>query len=512
MINLYPRKKRLTLEEFEKIVLHNERIELDPKARADVHNSFEFLKEFSKNKIIYGVNTGFGPMAPYRIEEKDSRKLQINLIRSHACGTGKYLDDDCTRAAMLARLNTILLGYSGVNKSVIRVLEYFINENILPRIYEHGGVGASGDLVQLAHIALTLIGEGYIKYEGKEYYTGDIMRHKKIQPIDIIMREGLALINGTSVMTGISMLNLIKAKNLLKLSVLFSAMINEITNSYDDHYSKELNQVKQHDGQNEIAGAMRNILSDSKLIRKRSEHLYKGKTDKVLKDRVQEYYSLRCVPQILGPVYDTLKNAQKVLENEINSVNDNPIIDAEKQNVFHGGNFHGDYISFEADKMKIAVTKMSMLVERQLNFLMNNKINQILPPFLNLGTLGLNLGMQGVQFTAVSTTAENQTLSNPMYIHSIPNNNDNQDIVSMGTNAALITKKVIDNTYQIMAVHLISIAQAIDYLGIEEKMSSKTQNLYRELRKIVPGCKEDTPKFEELSMTINYLKTKIADL
>ena len=509
MIILNPREKALTTDDVKDIIFKDQKIETTKEAREFVNKSFEFLQEFSKEKVIYGVNTGFGPMAPYRIDDKDIKSLQYNLIRSHASGSGNIIDPKCTKAAMVARLNTLLLGYSGVNKSVIRVLEYFINGNIIPNIYEHGGVGASGDLVQLSHLALALIGEGDVVYEGKQYRTADIMQRFRIQPIDIILREGLALINGTSVMTGISFLNLISAKSLVSWTVLLSAMLNEIVGSYDDHFSKSLNGVKRHKGQQQIAGLMREILSDSKLIKKRNEHLYNGKkSEKILKDKVQEYYSLRCVPQILGPILDTVMNTQEVLENEINSVNDNPVIDYENKDVYHGGNFHGDYVAFEADKLKTAITKLSMLNERQLNFLMNDKINKILPPFVNLGTPGLNLGMQGAQFTAVSTTAENQMLSNPMYIHSIPSNNDNQDIVSMGTNAALATKKVISNSFEVMAVHILSLVQAIDYLGIEEKLSSKTGDIYREVRKLVPKFKEDTTKFEEIKRLTKYLKEK----
>jgi histidine ammonia-lyase len=225
----------------------------------------------------------------------------------------------------------------------------------------------------------------------------------------------------------------------------------------------------------------------------------------VFKHKVQEYYSLRCVPQVLGPVMDTIMYASHVLMNEVNSASDNPIIDEENHNVYHGGNFHGDYVALEMDKLKIAITKLSMLAERQINYLMNDKLNEKLPPFVNLGKLGLNLGMQGVQFTAVSTVAENQTLSFPMYLHSITNNNDNQDIVSMGTNCALLAKKVIDNSYQVLAIEMISILQAIDFLKMREKMSSYTRKKYDDLRKIVPAFAEDTTKYKEIQNIANYI-------
>ncbi|MCL4169736.1 UNVERIFIED_CONTAM: hypothetical protein GTU68_050926, partial [Idotea baltica] len=350
-------------------------------------------------------------MAQYKIKDSERIQLQYNLIRSHASGTGNPISPMYVKAAMLARLNTLSLGHSGVHKSVIELMTELINRDITPLIYEHGGVGASGDLVQLAHLALVLIGEGEVFYNGERLATKDVFEKENLKPISVELREGLALMNGTSVMTGVGIVNTMYTRRLLDWMISCSAAINEIVEAYDDHLSQELNQSKKHIGQREIAKKMREHLKDSKLTRKREHH-----------DKVQEYYSLRCVPQILGPVLDTLNNVENILIEEVNSANDNPIVDVEKEHVYHGGNFHGDYVSLEMDKLKIVVTKMSMLAERQLNYLLNTRLNDILPPFVNLGKLGLNFGMQGVQFTATSTTAENQTLSNPMYVHSIPNN------------------------------------------------------------------------------------------
>ena len=254
---------------------------------------------------------------------------------------------------------------------------------------------------------------------------------------------------------------------------------------------------------------MRTILYDSKMIRDRSEHLYHPDTlqKEIFEDKVQEYYSLRCVTQVLGPVYDTIKHAEKIVVDELNSVNDNPVVDHINQNIFHGGNFHGDYVSLEMDKLKIAITKLSMLAERQLNYLLNDKLNQKFPPFVNLGVLGLNFGMQGMQFTATSTVAENQTLSFPMYVHSIPNNNDNQDIVSMGSNAAIITKKIIDNSFTVLSIQAMSILQAVDYLNCEEKLSSATRSVYQSLREIFPKFVEDNAKYKDLKTIKEFLQT-----
>ncbi|WP_185148455.1 HAL/PAL/TAL family ammonia-lyase [Chryseobacterium pennae] len=499
----------LELKDFQKIIIENEKIELDESLLSRVNTSFQFLKEFSKNKVIYGVNTGFGPMAQFKISDEDTHQLQYNLIRSHSSGIGNPLPAQEVKACMLARMNTLSLGNSGVHESVIYLLQELINRDIIPLIFEHGGVGASGDLVQLAHLALVLIGEGEVFYKGERKSTKDVFEIEGLQPIQVEIREGLALMNGTSVMSGIGIVNAYKANQLTDISIKLSCAINEIVQAYDDHFSETLNGTKRHYGQQKVAERMRVHLADSKLIRKRADHLYTHfeEQEKVFKEKVQEYYSLRCVPQILGPVLDTLEYTEKVLENEINSANDNPIINVEDQHVYHGGNFHGDYISLEMDKLKIVVTKLTMLAERQLNYLLNAKINEILPPFVNLGKLGFNFGMQGVQFTATSTTAESQMLSNPMYVHSIPNNNDNQDIVSMGTNAAVICRKVIENAFEVLAIEAITIIQAIEYLGFQNEISSSTKELYDEIRKIIPAFSDDMVMYPYLEEVKKYLKT-----
>src|SRR5690606_16011479 len=364
------------------VIFENSKIHIDEKVYKTVDDSFNFLKEFSADKVIYGVNTGFGPMAQYKIKDSERIQLQYNLIRSHASGTGQPIAPMYVKAAMLARLNTLSLGNSGVHKSVIGLMTELINQDITPLIYEHGGVGASGDLVQLAHLALVLIGEGEVFYKGERKATEEVFKTLGLKPISVELREGLALMNGTSVMTGIGIINAIYTKRLLNWMTSCSAAINEIVKAYDDHLSFELNQSKKHAGQRKIAEDMREHLKDSKLTRKREHHLY-SKNDEVdvFEDKVQEYYSLRCVPQILGPVLDTLNSTEDILIKEVNSANDNPIVDVKKKHVYHGGNFHGDYVSLEMDKLKMVVTKLSMLSERQLNYLLNSRLNNMLPPF-----------------------------------------------------------------------------------------------------------------------------------
>jgi histidine ammonia-lyase len=496
----------ICLEDFQRVLFDGEKVELDQDALREAGKNFLFLKEFSKEKIIYGINTGLGPMSQYKVCDEDRKSLQYNLIRSHASGSGERLSDINTRALMLARLNTLMKGYSGIHTDAMTILKEILNRQIIPYIPSHGGVGASGDLIQLAHLALVMIGEGEIAEGSQRIPTAEVFRKHKIQPLEMHIREALSLINGTSAMSGIGMVNVILSYRLLYWSLLASSLINEIVESYDDHFSLALNHAKLHFGQRFIAEEMNRILADSQLVRKREEYLFNGQNgETIFSKKIQEYYSLRCITQILGPVLDTIRHTEKVIVDEINSVNDNPVIDHRKENVYHGGNFHGDYVALEMDKLKLAITKLSILTERQLNFLMNDKLNNRLAPFVNRGILGLNLGMQGMQFTATSNVAENQMLSNPMYVHSIPTNNDNQDVVSMGTNAALITMKVVHNSFEVMAIHLMALLQAIDHLKISGNMSSATKEVYDELREFSPGFEEDGARYDELENMINYI-------
>ena len=498
--------RNIGIEDVRSIVECKSKVEISDGAKEDVRLCFEFLENFSKDKVIYGINTGFGPMAQWRIDDEHLNELQYNIIRSHSTGAGEPLPIICVRAAMLARLMTFMQAHSGVNPQTCELLAEFLNQEIYPIIPRHGSVGASGDLVQLAHIALALIGEGEVFYKGERRMTSEVFAELGLQPLKMYVREGLAVTNGTAVMTGVGMVNLFNAKRLLDWEMKASVLMNEIASSYDDLMSETLNGVKHHEGQQEIAKMMREMSAGSRMLRNREEELYQTHKEETFEHKVQPYYSLRCIPQILGPVWDTIKNTEKVLINELNSADDNPIVDPQGKTVIHGGNFHGDYVSFEMDKLKIAVTKMTMLAERQMNYLFHDRINGILPPFVNLGVLGLNYGLQASQFTATSTTAECQTLSNPMYVHSIPNNNDNQDIVSMGTNSALLCQQVIENSFQVMAIHMMALVQAVDCLKIADKLSPVTRELYDQVRAIVPVFVEDTPKYQEIAAVMSMLK------
>lgn len=498
-----------SLEDVSSILYSGKTIDMASLPLDDVEACYEFLKKFTADKVIYGINTGFGPMAQWRVDDKHLKDLQYNIIRSHATGAGAPLDDTCVKAAMIARAGTLLQARSGVHPDAVRLLVQFINRGIFPFIPEHGSVGASGDLVQLAHMALTLIGEGQVHYKGQWRDAGEVLRINGLQPLQIHIREGLSLTNGTSVMTGIGIVNQFMAERLLDWSIAAAVWINEIASSYDDMMSEELNAARRHEGQQHVARCMRKLAQGSQCLRKRHHELYDSshRDTTTFEHKVQAYYSLRCTPQILGPIAETLACSRRVLEEELNSACDNPIVDPVAGDVLHGGNFHGDYISLEQDKVKIALVRLAMTAERQLNYLMHDRINGILPPFLNMGTLGLNYGMQACQFTATSTTAECQTLAMPNYVHSIPNNNDNQDIVSMGTNTALLTKRVIENCCQVMAILHIALAQATDCLDIAAQLAPASRKTYDEVRERCPKTVDDTPFYREIDSIEQYLKS-----
>ncbi len=491
--------------------INNQRaqVELASSAVKKVGQSYKFVAKEMIGNVVYGINTGFGPMASHILGKEQLFELQLNLVRSHAAGMGQPIDEKYVLAAMIVRLNTMLKGYSGVSVELVERLRDYINKRIIPVVPEHGAVGTSGDLVQLAHIALALIGEGEVFYKGQRQNTESLLKKLNIKSYLLKPKEGLSLINGTSMMTGISAMLCKDAEKLINLGIEEGAWALEIVCGFDDSFSEKLSAVRPHPGQVAVAKKMREILKSSQLLRSRGRFHKKFTLNddvQVIPETVQEVYSLRCTPQVLGPIYDTWKNTVAVVEVEMNSVTDNPVIDVEKGMFLHGGNFHGDYVAAAIDKLKMSIVKLGMLSERRNNFFLNNNVNKFFPPFMNLKKPGLTLALQGLQFVATSTTAHNQTLAFPQYVHSIPTNGDNQDIVSMGTDAALITSRVIENAYIILSIEALTLAQAVDYLKIEKKLSSESTGLFKKIRKIMPKVVEDRSLSKELSKLLSAIK------
>ncbi len=487
-------------------------VEIPDSVLSVIEKSHTFLLQELDKRIIYGSNTGFGPMASHVLGRKQLSELQKNLILSHAVGMGEAIRPEYVLATMVVRLNSLTKGFSGVSVELIKHLATFINHRILPVVPEHGAVGASGDLVQLAHIALALLGKGQVFYKGEKHSASKILRKLGLKPYTLLPKEGLSLINGTSAMTGIGSLVYLDASRLLSLAIHTGALALELVKGFNDSISEKLNALRPHPGQIQIAKRLREILASSKLLRDRRKlKNFTSEKEHEIPETVQEIYSLRCIPQILGPVLETLLQTGKVLETEMNSVTDNPIVDWEGKLFLHGGNFHGDEIAASLDQLKMVLVKMTMLSERRINFFLNKNINKYFPPFLNLRTPGLTLGLQGLQFVATSTTAQSQSLAFPNYVHSIPTNGDNQDLVSMGSDSSLLAAKVIDNAYVVLAIELITLAQAVDFLGGSKKFSTESKKLFATVRKIIPKIEDDRVLVAELDSIVKFLKNNEPD-
>lgn len=498
----------ISVEKLKSIVFAGETLSLSDDTMRRVAECYDFLCDFARDKVIYGINTGFGPMAQWRVSDEHLKDLQYNIIRSHATGMGQWLDATDVKAALVARLGTFAQARSGVHPDTVKLLLAFINNDITPCVPRHGSVGASGDLVQLAHVALALIGEGEVMKDGKVMPTAQALEACGLQPLKIYLREGLALTNGTAFMTGIAAINQIYAESLLSQAVTAAVWLNEVVGSIDDFMAAPLNEVRRHHGQQAIAARLRRVAEGSRCLQTREHALYDGahRDEQKFASKVQPYYSLRCIPQIYGPVAETLETAGRIIDEELNSACDNPIVDPDTANVYHGGNFHGDYISLEEDKVKIAMVRVAMTAERQLNYLLHDRINELLPPFLNMATPGLDYALQAYQFTATSTTAECQTLAMPNYVHSIPNNHDNQDIVSMGTNTALLTRQVVDNTRQVMAILYVALAQATDCMNLKDHLAPVTRRAYDAVRALMPTVTTDRVPCHELAAIETWLR------
>ena len=498
----------LTAKSVFDIAYQHYQVTLSGDAMRRVKKAHDFLLRETGKKVVYGITTGLGPMASHIIGKNQLVDLQYNLVRSHAVGAGKPIADEFVIASMVDRLNTILKGHSGVLPALVEHLALFINKRIVPIVPRHGAVGTSGDLVQLAHIALALIGEGEVRYKGERLPTAEVSKRLKIKPHRLFPKEGLALINGTSVMTGIASLVVVEAENLLDFATRSGALALELVNGLNDAFSEALHRVRPHAGQREVAARLRDLLSSSRLLTDRYQlqsrvsvidNVY------VTPEHIQEVYSFRCIPQILGPILDIIRKVTGEVRVELNSVTDNPIIDLKEGTFLHGGNFHGDYIASGMDQLKIGLVKLTILSERRINFFLNKNVNQTFTPFLNLKQPGLTLALQGVQFVATSTTAESQSLAYPHSLHSISTNADNQDVVSMGTDAAIIAHHVVENAYVVLAIELLTLAQAVDLISASDKLSAESKKLYRFVRTHIASVVEDRSFSPELNKLIDMM-------
>lgn len=465
----------LTVGQVADIARGGAQITLAGTAMARVERAYERVTAWGEaQRPMYGVNTGFGELAHVAVPPQHMTTLQVNLLRGHAGGTGAPFGEPVVRAILAARINTLARGYSGVAPSTLKLMADMLNAGLHPVIPEQGSLGASGDLAPLSHMALPLIGEGEVMADGERLPAAAALDRHGLKPVTLGFKEGLALINGTSAMTGAACIALLDAYARAEVAILLSGIVTECLRGSTRAFDARGHELKGHPGQIRVAASMRSLLAGSKLTREHAELMSSieeqvagaaGVVDTGV--YIQNAYTLRCVPQILGPVLDTLDFCRSIIEQELNSCNDNPLILESADASFHGGNFHGQYVAAACDYLAIALTEIGVLAERQLNRLVDPALNGDLPDFLALSDSGLACGFMGAQYTATSIASENLDLAAPSSVKSIPSNGQNQDVVSMGLNAARRCLRLNANLAAILAVLGGACYQAAHILGPE---------------------------------------------
>ncbi|GGP07366.1 histidine ammonia-lyase [Oceanobacillus neutriphilus] len=485
----------LTINQLKRILIDKEKVSISEKSMQKVRESRYAVENIVANKeTVYGINTGFGKFSDVIIDQENVEKLQLNLIRSHACGIGEPFPEIVSRAMIVLRLNALLKGFSGVRVVLVELLAELINKNVHPVIPQQGSLGASGDLAPLAHLALVLIGEGKV-YDGsgKPVNAARVLTDKDIQPIVLQAKEGLALINGTQAMVAMGVVNYIEAEQLALDSEWIAGMTIEGLEGIIDTFHPAVHEARGYPQQIAVAERMREWLEGSSLVTKQGEK------------RVQDAYSLRCIPQVHGASWQTLDYVKEKLEIEMNAATDNPLIFEEGELVISGGNFHGQPIAFAMDFMKIAVAELANISERRIERLVNPQLND-LPPFLSPEP-GLQSGAMIMQYAAASLVSENKTLAHPASVDSIPSSANQEDHVSMGTIAARHAGMIIQNTRRVLAVECICALQAIEYRGVE-KAAPKLKEKWNQMRKEVPSITEDrvfSKDIEKVNQALNPL-------
>ncbi len=443
----------LTIERVEQYLADpTVRLAISKDALERVRASNEYLKELVRaHKPVYGLTTGFGRLSDIAIESHEVRRLQLNLVRSHSCAVGDPLDPDEVRAAMLILANALCRGYSGVSPSVLRTILKMLEKQVIPRVPQQGSVGASGDLAPLAHIALALIGEGEVLYNHSVMPAAKALKRAGIKPARLSEKDGLALVNGTHVMTAIGAINSIHARNLVEHADIAAAMTLEGLRGSPAPYHEIVHRQRPHAGQRSTARNLRKLLAGSQIVVSHREC-----------KKVQDAYSLRCVPQVHGAVKDTYNHVARIIKTEINSSTDNPLVFPKDKMVISAGNFHGQPISFAMDFLGIASATLGTISERRTEHMVNPDLSG-LPPFL-VEQSGLNSGLMMAQVVAASLASENKILSHPASVDTIPTSANREDHVSMGMTAARKCRAILHNLESILAIEFIAAAQAIEFV------------------------------------------------
>ncbi len=503
------KNKSITLKEFGFILDNKLQVQLGSDCNERMQASEKFLSKLLKQKVLlYGINTGYGPLATTHIPPENAKELQKNLIYHLATGVGEPLSIIHVKALMLARIICLTKGYSAISLNSFQTLVDFFNLEILPIIPKLGTVGASGDLTPLAHMTLVLMGESDVIYQGKRKSAKTVIKKCKLKPLDLGPKDGLALVNGTSVMTGISAVNGILSQRVLDIAISLSLLYAEIMEAKEEAFDSMIGVLKPHAGMKQVIKIFQDRAGgSSRFHRKKQINL----TTEISYENelLQDAYSIRCIPQILGAVADVIESHNGIVTIELNSVTDNPIFVLPEEIVLHGGNFQGHSIALAADNLYNAITNLAIHSERKIARITDSKLNHNLPPFLQGDRNGLQSGFMGAQVTATAVLAWIKCNATPSSIQSISTNANNQDVVSMGTIAALKTSECIDRVFDILAIESLVMAQAFELKKGFADNSGFSQNsirIVKQIRKISPFLGKDRSLSNEIKVLSNALK------
>lgn len=488
--------QRLTLEQISAVAKAQEQVSLADEARVRVEDSRRVVEQIiADGRTVYGVNTGFGKLSDVRIEPTQLRELQLNLVRSHGCGLGPPLSIPEARTMLLLRANVLAAGFSGARPIVIDRLLAMLDSGVTPVIPEKGSVGASGDLAPLSHLALAVIGEGESFYKGVRLTSAEALKQSGIEPLELEVKEGLALLNGTQAMAAVGGLALYRAERLTRLADVAGAMTLEALRGTPVAFDERIQSVRPHPGQIEVAAHLRELLSDSEI---RTSHLEND-------PRVQDAYSLRCMPQVHGAVRGVLAQTRTVVEIETGSATDNPLVFADTGEVLSGGNFHGAPLALNFDFAAIALTDLMSITERRIDRLVNPDLNEDLPPFLTTEA-GLASGFMMLQVTAAALLNEARVFSHPASIDNVPTDGGKEDHVSMGMTAAVKLRSIVNNAELIIAIELISAAE-----GLEHRKPLNPGRGVKAAHEIVRSFVASLRKDRSMASDIERITTAIGD-
>jgi len=494
----------LTLKTVEEFLFEGKKITLSTQAKKQIEKSRKLVEKWvNKNEVIYGVTTGFGEFANVFISKEENDKLQENLILSHAVGCGEPIPPYIVKLMMLLRVNALAKGYSGIRLEVCELLVQMINNNIIPVVPSQGSVGSSGDLVQLSHIALALIGKGRVQvFENNDdlfVKSPEIVNSEKalmnynLSPVQLKAKEGLALINGTQMMTAYASYICIRALKMSKLCDISAALSHEALRGTDKAYDLKIHHLRPYPGQINTAKNLKNLIENSQI---RESHKHND-------PRVQDAYSLRCIPQIHGASKDAINYVCSRIEIELNSANDNPLIFPDYEEHLEGGNFHGQPVALAMDFMAIALSELANVAERRIERMVNGALSYGLPRFLT-SKGGLNSGLMIAQYTAASLVSENKVFAHPASVDSIPTSANQEDHNSMGSIAAQKCFRVLRNLENVIAIELLTSTQALEFLK-PHKAGKGTFIAYKFIRNIVPPINEDRVIYYDVQSILNLI-------